>query len=68
MLLSVSHSRMRRHGTVGALMQVLANEPSDYSYFKPNLLRTWAGPGHWKPAPRLKGQQAEHVSVHNFFL
>ena len=53
--MSLSLVRMRRHGTVGTLMQVLANEPSDYSYFKPNLLRTWAGPGHWKPAPRLKG-------------
>ncbi|XP_060588425.1 condensin complex subunit 2-like [Ruditapes philippinarum] len=36
------------HGTTGALMQVLSMEPSDYSYFNKALLRTWAGPSHWR--------------------
>lgn len=36
------------HGTTGALMQVLSVEPSDYSYFNKALLRTWAGPSHWR--------------------
>lgn len=36
------------HGTTGALMQVLSTEPSDYSYFNKALLRTWAGPAHWR--------------------
>ena len=37
-------------------MQVLAAEPSDYSYFNTNLLRTWAGPDHWKVKPKSKGR------------
>ena len=45
-----------RHGTVGTLMQVLATEPSEYSYFSANLLETWAGPDHWKLRGRSKGQ------------
>ncbi|XP_052772258.1 condensin complex subunit 2-like isoform X2 [Mya arenaria] len=36
------------HGTTGTLMQVLSTEPSDYSYFNKALLRSWAGPAHWK--------------------
>ncbi|XP_045188524.2 condensin complex subunit 2-like isoform X2 [Mercenaria mercenaria] len=36
------------HGTTGTLMQVLSTEPSDYSYFNKALLRTWAGPSHWR--------------------
>lgn len=36
------------HGTTGTLMQVLTTEPSDYSYFNKALLRSWAGPAHWR--------------------
>ncbi|KAK3797698.1 hypothetical protein RRG08_054716 [Elysia crispata] len=38
-------------GSVGKLRQILALEPSDYSYFSKVLMRTWAGPTHWKVAP-----------------
>ncbi|GFR74528.1 condensin complex subunit 2, partial [Elysia marginata] len=38
-------------GSVGKLRQILALEPSDYSYFNKVLMRTWAGPAHWKVAP-----------------
>ncbi|XP_060079237.1 condensin complex subunit 2-like [Ylistrum balloti] len=38
-------------GSTGTLMQVLAAEPSDYSFFNKTLLRTWAGPEHWKKGP-----------------
>uniref|UniRef100_A0A0B6ZZN9 Condensin complex subunit 2 n=1 Tax=Arion vulgaris TaxID=1028688 RepID=A0A0B6ZZN9_9EUPU len=42
------------HGSVGKLRQILAMEPSDYSYFNKVLMRTWAGPTHWKIAPVSK--------------
>ncbi|XP_033756730.1 condensin complex subunit 2-like isoform X2 [Pecten maximus] len=41
-------------GVTGTLMQVLAAEPSDYSFFNKTLLRTWAGPEHWKKGPANK--------------
>lgn len=43
-----------KHGTVGTLIQILATEPSDYSYFNSKLLQTWAGPAHWKLHPKSK--------------
>jgi len=45
-----------RNGTIGSLIDVLASEPSDYSYFKTDLMRTWAGPEHWKLQPKPKGK------------
>ncbi|GFO14131.1 condensin complex subunit 2 [Plakobranchus ocellatus] len=39
------------NGNVGKLRQILAMKPSDYSYFNKMLLRTWAGPTHWRVAP-----------------
>ncbi|XP_059151350.1 condensin complex subunit 2-like [Physella acuta] len=42
------------HGNVGKLRQILANEPSDYSYFNKVLMRTWAGPAHWRIGPTSK--------------
>lgn len=51
-------------------MQILAAEPSDYSYFNTNLLRTWAGPEHWKLKPKSKGianqVDFEKANVSNF--
>lgn len=44
-------------GTTGTLMQVLSTEPSDYSYFNKALLRTWAGPDHWRSGNLSKGLQ-----------
>ncbi|KAK7110884.1 condensin complex subunit 2-like [Littorina saxatilis] len=38
-------------GNTGKLMQILASQPTDYSYFNKVLMRTWAGPSHWKTAP-----------------
>jgi len=37
-------------------MQVLSMEPSDYSYFNKALLRSWAGPAHWKAGHLSKGE------------
>jgi len=45
-----------RNGSIGSLIDVLASEPSDYSYFKTDLMRTWAGPEHWKLQPKPKGK------------
>lgn len=39
------------HGNTGKLLQILASQPTDYSYFNKVLMRTWAGPTHWKTAP-----------------
>ncbi|XP_067656794.1 condensin complex subunit 2-like [Haliotis asinina] len=36
------------HGSSGTLMQILASQPSDYSYFNKALMQTWAGPSHWR--------------------
>ncbi|CAG5135638.1 unnamed protein product [Candidula unifasciata] len=47
------------HGSVGKLRQILALEPSDYSYFNKVLLRTWAGPAHWRVAPASRITQNE---------
>lgn len=33
---------------VDDMIPILADEPSEYSYFNPNLLYGWAGPKHWK--------------------
>ncbi len=52
-------------------MQVLAAEPSDYSYFNSNLLRTWAGPEHWKVKPKSKGRALDNVYpnlIHHLLL
>ncbi|KAK7474320.1 hypothetical protein BaRGS_00034455 [Batillaria attramentaria] len=38
-------------GNTGKLLQILATQPTDYSYFNKVLMRTWAGPTHWKTAP-----------------
>ncbi|CAH1783707.1 unnamed protein product [Owenia fusiformis] len=43
-----------KHGTIGTLLQVLASEPGEYSYFNTSLLSTWAGPEHWKLKPQSK--------------
>lgn len=41
-------------GSAGKLIQILASQPSDYSYFNKVLMRAWAGPTHWKTAPVSK--------------
>ena len=35
-------------------MQVLSAEPTEYSYFSTNILRSWAGPEHWKVKAKTK--------------
>ena len=47
---------MCRQGNTGKLMQILASQPTDYSYFNKIIMRTWAGPTHWKTAPMSRGQ------------
>lgn len=42
------------NGIVNSLISILASEPSDYSYFRPDLLRTWAGPEHLRFQRRAK--------------
>ncbi len=39
-------------GGDGALCLTEALAPSEYSYFNPAVLSTWAGPQHWKLCPR----------------
>jgi condensin complex subunit 2 len=41
---------------VSDLISALAPEPSDYSYFNSNMMRTWAGPEHWKMGPKSKSK------------
>ncbi|KAJ3097770.1 hypothetical protein HDU97_004550 [Phlyctochytrium planicorne] len=36
-------------------------EPSAFSYFDVSRIRSWAGPGYWKPMLRQKAKQAETV-------
>ncbi|KAK6185759.1 hypothetical protein SNE40_007921 [Patella caerulea] len=51
------------HGSVGSLMQILATEPSDYSYFNKTLLRSWAGPSHWKLGPLSKDAKSVNKTM-----
>ena len=46
---------------------MLASEPSDYSYFKTDLMRTWAGPEHWKLQPKPKGKLLKLLFVLSVF-
>lgn len=39
--------------TAGTLCLELSSQPSDYSYFKSDLMSTWAGPLHWKLRDKL---------------
>lgn len=39
--------------TAGTLCLELSSQPSDYSYFKTDLMSTWAGPHHWKLRSRF---------------
>jgi len=39
--------------TAGTLCLELSSQPSDYSYFKSDLVSTWAGPQHWKLRSRF---------------
>ena len=39
--------------TAGMLCLELSSQPSDYSYFKSDLMSTWAGPQHWRLHSKL---------------
>lgn len=39
--------------TAGTLYLELSSRPSDYSYFKSDIMSTWAGPQHWKLRSRF---------------
>ncbi len=39
-------------GPLGALVLAEAIQKSEYSYFAPSVLATWAGPKHWKIQPK----------------
>lgn len=39
--------------TAGTLCLELSSQPSDYSYFKSDLMSTWAGPQHWRLHSKL---------------
>ncbi|XP_041065689.1 condensin complex subunit 2 [Carcharodon carcharias] len=32
----------------------LSNQPGEYSYFSPRIMKMWAGPNHWRFKPRQK--------------
>ncbi|XP_013793507.1 condensin complex subunit 2-like, partial [Limulus polyphemus] len=42
--------------SVDQLVKMLADAPSDYSYFDHNLISAWAGPNHWHIRPFTKGK------------
>lgn len=42
--------------SVADLTNVLAEEPTEYSYFDHNLLTAWAGPNHWRLRPFSKSK------------
>ena len=44
-------------GTDGPLCLTEAIEPSEYSYFAPAVLASWAGPLHWK----INNKQSTHL-------
>lgn len=41
------------------LVNALASEPNEYSYFDERLLSAWAGPHHWRPFPVLRDKVSE---------
>ncbi|CAL1535090.1 unnamed protein product [Lymnaea stagnalis] len=41
--------------------QLLADKPSEFSYFNKILTRTWAGPAHWRIAPISRTAPTEKV-------
>lgn len=43
---------------VSDLISVLADEPSDYSYFNVSYMSSWAGPDHWRTKPISKDKPA----------
>lgn len=46
----------------------LSSQPSDYSYFKSDLMSTWAGPQHWRLHSKLsKGIKENNCLVEDFF-
>ena len=51
----------------GKLLLSEAFEPSEYSYFNPSIVATWAGPYHWKLALGNKGK-GNHFLRCAFFL
>lgn len=53
--MSNSSTFLYSQGDTGKLLQILATQPTDYSYFNKVLMRTWAGPSHWKTAPMSRG-------------
>ena len=57
--------------TAGTLCLELSSQPSDYSYFKSDLMATWAGPQHWKLRAKLsKGiiNELQYYQVESGFL
>ena len=51
------HGISSETGTEGPLCLVEAIEPSEYSYFAPAVLASWAGPLHWK----INNKQSAHL-------
>ena len=50
--------------TTGTLYLELSSQPSDYSYFKSDIMSTWAGPQHWKLRSRFSKGTALFLSYH----
>ena len=52
-ILTLFHSYAQlAHTVAGELCLTDVLELSEYSYYNPNILSTWAGPQHWKLRPR----------------
>jgi len=52
---NASENRFSQKPFADSLRLELFLEPSEYSYFRQDILDTWAGPHHWKLKSNLKG-------------
>ncbi|XP_070539700.1 condensin complex subunit 2-like [Ptychodera flava] len=48
------YQRVITDGTMGQLCLLIAQEQTDFSYFNLDMLKTWAGPKHWKMKAKSK--------------
>lgn len=51
-LIPICRAEATGDGLLGPLCLSEAIQTSDYSYFAPSVLATWAGPRHWKIHPK----------------
>ncbi|XP_077992880.1 condensin complex subunit 2-like [Glandiceps talaboti] len=52
--LDKAYQKVITDGTMGQLCLLIAQEQTEYSYLNLDMLKTWAGPEHWKLRARSK--------------